>query len=292
MGYSCTFAETGFAHMRESFLCWQADRLCRTLEASDAECYKVLPAVTQDERLACFHLAYREYRRRGYCEPNALELHLSPYHLHRGARTFQLLSDRELWGTVTLFVDSEMGIPLDLMYRAEIEELRRSASKVAEVSLLALDLEKIPRGRFSLACRRKMLPLFKLFRRTYQQALLEEVTDVIIGVHPRHRALYEFLDFEQIGEILPYPGARGNPVLPMRQNIEHAKRHAPSEAAIRYFFEASRPEGAVTWRHDLPEEVVQHVLAKSHATRERVHGAITISACQGVGTKAVVHVCQ
>jgi hypothetical protein len=280
MGYS-TFAETRFVHVRDSFLCWQADRLCRTLEASDAKCYKVLPAVTQAERLACFHLAYREYRRRGYCEPNALELHLSPYNLHHGARTFQLLSDRELWGTVTLFVDSEIGIPLDSMNRAEIEALRRSGAKVAEVSLLALDLEKIPRERFSLACRRKMLPLFQLFRRMYQQALLEEVSDVIIGVHPRHRALYEFLDFEQIGEVLPYPGARGNPVLPMRQNIEHARRHAPSEAAIRYFFEAPRPVRSVTWQHDLPDVVVRHFLGGAYEMSGRVCAASAIGARAG-----------
>jgi len=94
-------------------------------------------------------------------------------------------------GTVTLGIDSPVGILADEVFRDQIDQFRARGAKVCEITKLAFDLHV--RSKMVLA---SLFHVLFIYGRH-----LHNCTDVFIEVNPRHRRYYEtMLGFEQLGE--------------------------------------------------------------------------------------------
>lgn len=139
-----------------------------------------------------------------------------------------------------MVVDSPCGLPMESVFSEEIALFRVPNRRLAEVTLLALDLDLISKRAFSLTDFQKMTWLFRLFKIMYDYARFEAgVTDLVICMHPKHRALYDYLTFETIGPVKKYPPC-DRPALPMRLDIP-AVMGRLSVNAGNYFFKNQPP---------------------------------------------------
>lgn len=96
-----------------------------------------------------------------------------------------------LWATLRLGLDSIAGLQADAHYRREIDRLRGSSRRIAEVTRLAIDAP-CPPGTMLMA----------LFRQALRQLRHQApITDLVIEVNPRHARFYiQRFGFTQIGE--------------------------------------------------------------------------------------------
>ena len=110
----------------------------------------------------------------------------------------------ETLGTLSLGLDSEIGLLVDEMYKAEVDAIRQEGRSVCELTKLAVDQQR--------GSKRVLAALFHIayvYGRT-----LNQVTDVFIEVNPRHVAFYQrMLGFVQAGEARACPRVSAPAVL-------------------------------------------------------------------------------
>ena len=179
-------------------------------------------------------LLYRQYRKKGYCSANESKRYFSPHMFETKSRTFVLRRERKICGTMSIFPDSANGLPLEKLFAEEVEKFRDAGKHVAEVGLLALELQQS--GKYSLRSIKKMTPLFVLIKLTIRYAIHAGITDLLIVVHPCHEPLYRFLGFQSFGENKSYDKVCGNPALPLRLDLTQLRTVWP-QALQRYILD-------------------------------------------------------
>ena len=159
-----------------------------------------------DDRLSAFRLVYESYLGAGLIDANRYRMRVTPYHLQPETGVFIASLDNEVICTVTLIHDSEIGLPIDSVYREEIDMKRAEGLKLAEVSSLA--------AAPSLSKQEFWQVFMKLTGLMAQSARLQGVHGLVIAAHPKHARFYSrLMGFEQIGELRSYPSVRNRPAV-------------------------------------------------------------------------------
>lgn len=153
--------------------------------------------------------------------------------------TFEASSKHELFGTLTLGIDSEQGLLADKLYGEEIDAFRLKNKRVCEVSKLAIDSK--------LGSKEVLASLFHLayiYARTIHKA-----SDAFIEVNPRHAGFYKrMLGFQPIGEVRTCQRVSAPAVL-LHLELDHMDTQISSLAGLRelkdkslypYFFPRDR----------------------------------------------------
>jgi hypothetical protein len=141
-------------------------------------------ADTSDLRNEACSLINKRYAWRGYGSHHALPT-------HRASATFTASTPSEVLGTVTLVVDSDVGLAADKIFADELNPFRHAEGrKICELSRLAFET--------SLPSKPLLAALFHIiFIYGYHH---HRCTDLFIEVNPRHRRFYEaMLGFKPIG---------------------------------------------------------------------------------------------
>jgi hypothetical protein len=198
--------------------------------------YRVRRVGVPDRRSKASMLIERMYSRRGYHTETASALP------HRPTRiTLEISRDEELFGTLTLGLDSEEGLLADTLYQPEMNGLRAMGRKLCEISRLAVDPQY---GSKEV--------LASLFHLAYIYArIIHKATDVLIEVNPRHAGFYKrMLGFRQIGQMHTCPRVNAPAVLLHlelaymdAQIAKHAgSRDTKERSLYPYFFASCEPE--------------------------------------------------
>jgi hypothetical protein len=146
-------------------------------------------ADTDEGRSSASLLINKMYTWRGYAGTHRIED--NPNRI-----TLSASDQGEVVGTVTLGIDSPIGILADEVFKDQIDPFRERGAKVCEITKLAFD----PTVRSKMALASLFHILFIYGRR------LHKCTDVFIEVNPRHRRFYEtMLGFTRLADL------RGNP---------------------------------------------------------------------------------
>ncbi|UZP67567.1 hypothetical protein N1030_00965 [Desulfovibrio mangrovi] len=163
-----------------------------------------------DEYKQAFRIIYDEYLKETYAKPHASKMLYSAYSMLPKSVTFIFKSYLEVLSTVTLVQDTKLfGLPMDSLYKDEIQALRDSGRKVAEIANLA-----------TRRVHRWSNLMIYLARALYRYALFCKVDDVVIMVNPKHVRFYkDILLFEDFGEEKHYE-AVGAPAVALRANMD------------------------------------------------------------------------
>jgi hypothetical protein len=199
---------------------------CEThLTSSQCSEIKIKVASTRREREATFELAYRSYLRAGLCAPNELGIRITPYQLLPSTDIIFAELRGEIISTLSLVRDGELGLPLEAIYKDEVQARRRAGCRLAEVSCLA-DRRQEPARFFGLFC--------ELARVMVQMAVYEGLDQLLIAVHPRHARMYQrAMAFESFGINRSYPAVNGNPAVALGLPLRTA-RHMEVEKWRRF----------------------------------------------------------
>jgi hypothetical protein len=237
-----------------------ADKFCN-IAMKQTSNLTVRTANEFDELMKAYRLVYKEYQARGYCKENSSQIHYTHYCMLPDARTFVLEDEEKLLGTVSIVIDSPCGLPMEKLFSKEVRNLRKPGRRLAEVTLLSLDSDIFSRSRYSLTDFKKFTALFRLFKIMINYAVYAGVTDVLITVHPKHKKLYSYLQFNSIGTVQSYAQACGNPGLPMQLDLENAEQNLPRDYGVgMYFFKEKLPIETFKYSYKWNDQVVKNLL--------------------------------
>jgi hypothetical protein len=149
--------------------------------------------------------------------------------------------------TLTAVPDSPLGLPMDALYRQELDVLRGPGRKPCEIAKLVMGESGV--GEDAKPDVELLLALFRIGYITARY--LEGCTDLVITVNPHHEKYYRrLMRFERLGEPRAYGSVRGAVAVPMRLDLLGAedtyRRTAALKPAARSFYgyfldEAQRP---------------------------------------------------
>ncbi len=240
-----------------------ANEACKFLlqSRSDQVCR---PAGSLGELKAAYRLVYKEHLARSYCISDPSEMHYDFFCILPEACTFILEREEEILGTLTLVVDSPLGLPFEAAFPGTLAKLRSPHRRFAEVILLALNREAFGRGQPSLARFQKQLSLFRLLKTVFDYArTVAGVTDLVIRAAPKQETFCKTLTFETIGPARPSPDACGRQMLPMRMDIGRSMKGVPEDGRIwQYFVKAPTPKEFLERRFHLTSEMVRELLVE------------------------------
>jgi len=169
-------------------------------------------AETHDELKQAFEVVYDAYRLAKYIkEPHPSRMAYSIYSLLPTTCVFVFKSYLSVISTMTFIPDNPVfGLPLDAIYKKELDGLRNQGRNIGEVGALAT-----PRKR-----RWSNLVIY-LAKALFWYAHMTDVNDVCIMVNPKHVRFYkEIFLFEDFGEEKWYPGVEA-PAVALRVNLDH-----------------------------------------------------------------------
>lgn len=175
---------------------------------SESQC---LCATSLKQVEAAWELVYGCYSEMGLIRENAFEIHTVPGAIGDHACVIFGPDPSDVGYTVTLFRDNPMGLALDSVYEKELNQLRHSGRRLLEVGMLADRRKSVTRGRAAL---------FSMMRGAIYYGLHNDLTDIVIGVHPRHAPFYQrCYGFEAFGATTNYPLVQDHPVVPLRLQL-------------------------------------------------------------------------
>lgn len=169
-------------------------------------------AESRDEYAQSFALVYREYLDSGYItSPHPSGLHFSAFNFLPSTCIFIFRTFLTVISTLTQIFDSdEFGLPMDALYREELDHLRSQGRKITELSALATPKET----------RWCNLMVF-LSKTMFEYSRLNGVNDICIMVNPKHVRFYKtmFL-FDDFGPERFYAGV-GAPAVALRIDMDN-----------------------------------------------------------------------
>ena len=172
-------------------------------------------ARTLEERIAALRLVYNAYVNAGLIKPNKYQLRVTPYHLNPSTKIFLAVENGVILHTMSLIHDSEMGLPMEVIYSREIETLRRLGRRFGEVSCLAgteISLEVF----------------MGLCRFVFCYGLHAKLDHFVIAVHPRHARFYERIwGFRQFGPHRVYPCVENHPAVAQELDFAQSQLRLP-----------------------------------------------------------------
>lgn len=186
-------------------------RIQRDLSKQQGLRFKIAETIAEFE--GAYRLVHDIYVCEGYMEPQPGGLRVTSSSLQPGAITFIGCEKNKVLLTVTLFSDARQGLPMDSIYKAELDRLRNDKRKIVEVGALAVN------SNAQLKFHSSVMMLFKFVLLYAWRHLL--VDDMVVVINPKHRSFYEkVLSFRAIGPEKAYDYVRGNPAIALRLDLK------------------------------------------------------------------------
>ena len=179
-------------------------------------------ARSREELEKAYRLVYQEYRKQGYLDENTANLQASVYNALPQTTTFVALIDDVVTATATIIPDSPLGLPMDDLYQAELDDLRAQGKQLCEVSMLASSSELFGEGISLMLNAKKMFLIFFLFKYIFDYVRIKMDMDYIcIAVNPKHANTYDSLFFRNLGGGTKYYSkVNGAPAIAKYLNIQ------------------------------------------------------------------------
>lgn len=204
--------------------------------------------VAQDpqEILTSWQMVYHVYLHTGLILANPFCVHTMPQALSKQSAVFLSGVGEGIESTLTGVIDGPQGLPVDAVYRKELNELRRQGRKLMECGLFAHRWQVQPVGeRAALEgsaevtaaqqMRRISQTLTGLMRLCFYFGLTHGVTDFIIGVHPRHSGFYRrAFGFKLVGDERSYETVNNRPVVLLRGDLRQQIAQDPMAPALEH----------------------------------------------------------
>ncbi len=173
--------------------------------------YRYSVAKSPTDKQGVFALIRKIYGIEGYLTGNGSAF--DKYLLLETSMVFRGLVNNKLFGTISVVTDLGHGLPMDILYKKELEALRQQGKLLAEVTQFAVDHDIIKQEDLFFNSLKQLttdLPLFKL---VLDFAAFKNLDFLCITVNPRHAKFYQSLGFVQFGELKYYESVNNAPAL-------------------------------------------------------------------------------
>ena len=181
---------------------------------------RVKIASCREEFEDAFRLLATNYRACGYEKESTGFFRFTPYHVLPTTVILVAKHEDRVVATLSVVPDTELcGLPMESVYRAEIEALRQQGRRLAEATSLAdqdLGIHEFVR-------------VFKTLIKVGMQYHVRQGGDSwVIAVNPRHRGFYQkVLGFVPLGPRRAYPFVQDHPAEAYVSGVDLLRTHAP-----------------------------------------------------------------
>jgi hypothetical protein len=191
-------------------------------------------APSRSDRQRALELHREVYKRKGLLAEDTLKPPaVLPQACVPGSAIFVAKEYGTIVGTITFYMDSAIGLPMDDVHGEEVDEMRRSFVRVAEVGGLAV-----------LEDRRGVGITMMLYLATFRWALATDTKCIVACINPSSRRAYrKLLLFEVLGECKQHPRFLGAPSIPIGVDLttgptRYREAHAakPDSPSPKFFF--------------------------------------------------------
>ncbi len=143
-------------------------------------------------------IVYKKYSEEGYIHDGEKKSSGIASYIKEGtANTFGVFAGGEMYGTLSLVFDGERGLPMDLIYKHEVDILRDAHYKIAEVVQFALDKDIAEKHLLPPEVPMASIPLFGYL---LSHAEKHKIDHLCISVNPKHATFYTLIGFKKFGE--------------------------------------------------------------------------------------------
>ena len=183
-------------------------------------------ATTQSELEQSYRLLHDVYVLSGFMKPHRSGMRISIYNALPGTRTFVAKENGIVIGCISSIPDSPFGLPMDQIYKQEVDALRRRGRRLVEVSGLATAPEYSRKGaRIFLS----------LVQNLTAQAHVDGMDDFCIAINPSHKGFYEKgLHFEVFGGLKSYDSVNSAPAYALRLRVKDYMDNCRAESSRVY----------------------------------------------------------
>lgn len=155
-----------------------------------------------DDFDGAFRLLHDRYVENGYMAPHPSGRRLGVYNALPSTKVFVARAEGRVVGTITLVQDSALGLPMDQIYREELDALRARGRRLGEASTLTVDPAYRTSGFAILMRLYRMLIIYA--------AKIARLNDMCLSIAPHHGRFYRtFFGVRQIGPMRAYPRVNG-----------------------------------------------------------------------------------
>jgi len=183
------------------------------------EAYTYSKALTQRERTEAVALITLVFKRAGYISDETEQSSLSTRVLRGEAATFLAKKGDLLCGTLSVFDDGPLGVPLEDIFAPEISELRNAGKKLAEVGQFAV---YDPRNDVTMPV--GINPALGLFKLVFAYAKANKIDTLCITVNPKHERFYHAMGFVRWERECSYAAVNGHPAVGMTLDLHIAEK--------------------------------------------------------------------
>lgn len=214
------------------------------------------------DRRRALELHLDVYKRKGLLRENALKPQVLRQACAPGSATFVASEYGEVVGTISFYMDSVLGLPMDDVHGEEVDEMRGRFMRVAEVGGLAV-----------LEDRRGMGITMMLYLAAFHWALATNTRCIVACVNPsQHRAYSKLLLFEVLGECKRHRRYLDAPSIPLgvdltaaRQRYSETRKGEPDGHSQVCFCDAHLPHACadlgaaqyLQWSDDEVSEMIE-----------------------------------
>lgn len=201
--------------------------------------YYFKPARSAEDYFTALKLVQDVYIEEGYISADeaSCPCRILEHHFFEKTMVFIGRKSDQLIFTVSLFPDSPKGLPMDQIYKKELDHLRNQGRVIGEVGCLATHPE------FRDGSQNILMHGNKIMLKYAMEHL--HLDDLVITVNPKHALVYkEVLLFDELGEgqVRPYPKVNSNPAIALRLNLheveekcKHFYQNNPLETNLHHF---------------------------------------------------------
>ena len=159
-----------------------------------------------------FRLLHDNYVRDGHMTPHPTGRRVSVFNALPSARVFVAREGDRVVGTVALFPDTPIGLPMDQVYREELAGIRARGVRLGEAGTLTVHRDYRASGAAILARLFRLLSLYA--------AEIARLDELVMVVAPHHRRFYETcFPIRQFGSLRPYPRINGTRVIGLAGDV-------------------------------------------------------------------------
>ena len=186
-------------------------------------------ATTVSEVMEGWGVVYKAYAETGLIDPNPYRLHTALSAVGPDTAVIVGRAGGKAVSTASSIADGPHGLPLDCVYREELDEIRAPGRRIVEIGLLA-DHHREEDGGDSASC------VFESMRLAFHFVRYLGATDFVCGMHPRRARLYSrIFGFTPLGTPRTYSSVKNHAVILMHGTVEHAEQCHARYRATDYF---------------------------------------------------------
>ena len=190
-------------------------------------------ACTADDLRQAYRLVHDVFLGSGFIDRDPSGMRLRIYETTAETATFVAKVEGRVVAVLSVVEDStDLGLPSDCVFKAELDALRKAGKRLCEVTNQAV-LEEY----------RKTAVSTELMRCAIAVSLTQGFNEAIASVSPSHNGFYELLGFRQVGSQRSYSRKIDDPVIAVSMDIDQYRTPRPSMCAAAQFMREFLTEG-------------------------------------------------